>query len=223
MTDTSEVTFTNGEKPAILATVITPYERFRRSLIALLNARKAHQRDAKGALARYCQHTSGWLSNLIRADHRSENPRLDVDDLTNIAAFFRVSVDELLTGVSAKDLHHDERRLIVAFRALPQSVRDYVLGVTESASLGAHLAKRLEPRATSAQFGKEVILQPTEKPPRLAAGSSPEVVDDHRVPHAAEELQQLRTRLNGIVDELSDLALGGKERGRLPNTGENQP
>lgn len=115
---------------------LSAYQRFQRTLHALFRKPSPF---SKGGLARYCgKQSPSWVSNLLNP--RSKDPQLTLDDLTNIAGYFRISVDELLGVPKRSELTGDEARVLFGFRALPDVTRTHFLAIVEAASLGAHLA-----------------------------------------------------------------------------------
>ncbi len=114
---------------------LTAQVRFRRRLQELLRPR-----GAKAALASYCHHSPAWVSTLLAP--RSKQPQVTLDDLDNIAAFFRISLGELLGAPKLGELSGDEQRMLYAFRALPPITKDHFLALLEAASLGASLIRR---------------------------------------------------------------------------------
>lgn len=147
MIEPLEVIFTRCEERSILSGVRpTATERFQRKLRALLQARKAFDPKPKGSLADYCRRDAqSWVSNMLH-EVRATQPNLE--DMENIADFFRVSINELLRPADPKDLSADEQRLVLAFRALPEPTRDHFLAILEAASVNARLSdKHGQPRA----------------------------------------------------------------------------
>lgn len=120
----------------------TATARFQRKLTQLLEARKAAgDRSVKGTLASYCgREAQSWVSNML-SEVRATQPNLE--DLENIADFFRVSVNELLRPAHPKDLSADEQRVLLAFRSVSEPIRDHFLALLESASLSAIASERI--------------------------------------------------------------------------------
>lgn len=65
---------------------------------------------------------------------------LSLDDLDDIAAYFRVSVGELF-DLKQADLSGDEQRLVYAFRALPLPTQEHFLALLESASVSQQFVR----------------------------------------------------------------------------------
>lgn len=172
--DTPEVSFTNREGPSTVEAVrLTATMRFQRKLGQLLEDRKkAGDKAAYGTLADYCERgAQSWVSNML-SEVRATQPNLE--DLENIADFFRVSVNELFRPANPKDLSADEQRVLLAFRSVPDVVQTHFLALLEAASVSTNLSvgKRLrqlrKPPITSAVYGHP--LQPdAQTAGRLAA------------------------------------------------------
>lgn len=58
-----------------------------------------------------------------------------MDDLDNIASYFRIGLGELLGAPTPGDLSGDEGRLLLAFRVLAPATQDHVLRILEQLSL----------------------------------------------------------------------------------------
>jgi hypothetical protein len=111
----------------------TVSDRLRRKLKTLL------QHGDAAALAKFSQERpSGQrlyaqeLSYFLNNQHGRRGVTLD--DLDDIADFFRITIGELF-DVPARELTGDELRLLFAFRALPPVTREHFLGVIEPASV----------------------------------------------------------------------------------------
>jgi len=72
---------------------------------------------------------------------------LVLDDLDDLAAFFRISIGELLGDTKTSELSGDEQRLVYAFRALPGPTQAHFLALVEAASLVPQKALRHETQA----------------------------------------------------------------------------
>ena len=136
MLDPPQVSFTTGERTAIMravrdAVTVSAYQRFQRKLTRLLEARRRIDKSPKGSLAAYCgkSHQS-WVSNLL--EQRAVHPRLELEDLENIADFFGVTISELLRPANPKELSAREQRIVLAFQSLPEPLQDHVLAVVEA-------------------------------------------------------------------------------------------
>jgi len=69
---------------------------------------------------------------------------LVLDDLDTIAAFFSVSIGELLGETKLGELTGDEQRMVYAFRALPPPTQAHFLAILETASLAPQKYLRQE-------------------------------------------------------------------------------
>lgn len=93
------------------------------------------------ALAKFSQNRPGgarilaqnltYFLNRTAGRHRP----LAIDDLDDIAAYFRVSLGVLLGDPQAGELSGDEQRMLYAFRALPDETKNHFLHIIEAASL----------------------------------------------------------------------------------------
>lgn len=195
MLDSLRVSFTSREEGSTVTLVpTTATERFQRKLEQLLKERKRFDPKPKGSLADYCQRgASSWVSNMLHPI-RATQPNLQ--DLENIADFFRISVNELLRPANPKDLSADEQRVVLAFRALPEPTRDHFLALVEAASVGSLSDKRGQMR----KAGK--LLTPRLGDPS-SAGAALRPVDD---PSAA--LQAIQGYLRALTLELGAIAAG---------------
>lgn len=124
--------------------LITAYDRFAKTLHRLFRKPTPYR---KNALAAYCDKTPPWVSNLLNP--RSERPVLSLDDLVNMAGYFRLSVDELLGMPRRSEFTGDEQRMMHAFRTLPTTTQDHFLHLLESASIGAQEQRALVQRGLS--------------------------------------------------------------------------
>jgi len=77
---------------------------------------------------------------------RRSNP-ITLDDLDDLAAFFGVSIGELLDDRSS-DLSGDEQRLVWLFRALPPATQRHLLGLLAPAALSPQFVPVLAPTGT---------------------------------------------------------------------------
>lgn len=114
---------------------LTVSQRLRGRLRALLS-----EWGTAAALARYSQASPAGtkLSTQEISYFVNETPGrkpIGLDDLDDIAAFFRVSLGELLGETRTVDLRGDEQRMVYAFRALPPTVQEHFLALIEQASL----------------------------------------------------------------------------------------
>ena len=180
---------------------VSATDRFVRKLEDLLREQKRHRRNPKAALASYCgKESASWVSNLLAK--RSTDPRINLDDLWNIAGFFRVSVNELLGAPRTNELSGDEHRLFAAFRVLPSTYQDHFLALMESAALGVQIRKQnVQPRlGTTVESGHDVA------PP----GS------------AEADLHALRSYLTRIVVDLGAASAGEIPDSAVLRTGEKK-
>jgi len=121
--------------------VATVTERLRAKLRRLLKERGY---GAAKQLADYSQTKTGArISTQELSYFLNDAPKrrgLHLDDLDDIAAFFRISIAELLGDTKIGDLSPDEQRMLYAVRVLNSSTREHFLALLEAAALGAHLA-----------------------------------------------------------------------------------
>jgi hypothetical protein len=95
---------------------------------------------SQSALARFSQHSPGGsgitmtsLSYFLR-DTPGRDP-IGLDSLDDLAAFFGVSISELLGATTFGQLSGPEQRLIHAFRDLKAPLQAHVLALVEVASV----------------------------------------------------------------------------------------
>jgi len=130
------------------------------------------------------------LSYFKHATEGRTNP-ISLDDLDDIADFFRISIGELFE-VHSKDLSGLEQRLVLGFRALSTPTQDHFLALLEAASIPAQMSD-------NARHPKAVKSDRTSPPEsRPVAPALPLSPSD----------QEFRRRLTLIVDALADLAAG---------------
>jgi transcriptional regulator with XRE-family HTH domain len=199
--DPQGIGLTNRETGATTVSVITVRDRFIHKLEDLLREAKQTRRDPKKALATYCRKESAsWVSNLL--SKRSANPRIDLEDLWNIAGFFRVTVGELLGAPRAGQMDADEHRLLAAFRVLPDAHQDHFLALLESAALGVQIrSQTVQPRPAR---------HATAEPAKIRATHAPVASQSHPLSTGAErELIVLRAYLTRLAVDLGTAAAGG--------------
>ena len=92
---------------------------------------------SKSGLASYCRKPPSWLSGFLHPGKRSARPSFHLDDLDDIAGYFRISIGELLGAAKPGELTGDEQRMVHAFRVLPHAMQDHFLAILEAASIGA--------------------------------------------------------------------------------------
>lgn len=147
---------------------------------------------SKTDLANHCGKPGSWLSAFLHPDpKRSANPSFHLDELDDIAEYFRISLGELLGAPKAGDLTGDEARLLLAFRAVPPAVQDHFLALIETASIAPRAQKGLPSR-------------------RKADVNSVLAAGDHArsLPDAHDELARLRAAIQRALVDLGTAALG---------------
>jgi hypothetical protein len=80
------------------------------------------------------------LSNFLGAHPNRRG--LTIDDLDDIAAFFNLTVGELLGDTRLGDLSAEEQRLVNAFRELPSKQQTNVVDLIEFMGLAAREGRR---------------------------------------------------------------------------------
>jgi transcriptional regulator with XRE-family HTH domain len=142
------VNFTDCEIPATVRMDVPPRTvnmRLRQRLHELL--RQKH--FSKSGLAAYCDQPPSWVSGIL---HQGRGVRLD--DLDGIAAYFRLSIGELLGVSKPGELSGDEQRVVHAFRVLPPNLQDDILGILEGLSIGARFAGTSMPASSVSHVGQ---------------------------------------------------------------------
>jgi hypothetical protein len=171
---------------------LTAFQRFQRKLIALV---RDEGHGVKAKLAGACgKESPSWVSNLLKPEHRSKTPMVSLDDIDCIAAYFGISVGQLLGTAKPGDLTGDESRLVQAFQVLPPATQEHFLAVIEAAALGAHLA-RTRPSATSTAQRRHA-----QPPP----------------PSAATRAPATRALVTEFIDNLISLVSPTEPRGQAP-------
>jgi hypothetical protein len=173
-----------------------------------LNELFGNRAYSKTALASYCRKPPSWLSNFLHpSPTRTERPSFHMDELDDIAAYFRISIGELLGAAKIGELSGDEQRLLFAFRVVPVPVQAHFLALLEQASL--------VPRSSA----PHALLTPTEQginvpPAKLSGSNAPPVQADPsaELTQLREELTQLRSFLANVAAEI--LTAGA---GEIPN------
>jgi transcriptional regulator with XRE-family HTH domain len=190
--DSSGVSFTSREETSTVVGVrrLSATQRFQRNLRWLLEERKkAGDKSAYGTLADVCEKPQSWVSNML---HEGRATQPDLEDLENIADFFRVSVNELLRPANPKDLTGDEQRVLLAFRSVPEVVQTHFLALLEAASVSTNLlaGKRLRQL----------------KNRRTTAGVYPSTDGSGQLPESASQLTALRAYLGKLSLDFAQLA-----------------
>lgn len=126
----------------------TVNDRLRQRLHDLLRTKTF----SKSGLADYCKKPASWVSGFL---HQGRGIRLD--DLDEIAAYFQLSIGELLGVSKPGELNGDEQRAVHALRTLSPALRAHVLAVMEGLSVSVRLRppdvgsrQRLPPELTHA-------------------------------------------------------------------------
>jgi hypothetical protein len=176
-----------------------------------LNTLLGDRAYSKTALADYCGKAPSWLSSFLHPNpNRTERPSFHMDELDDIAAYFRISIGELVGETKIGDLTGDEQRVLYAFRVLLPRTQDAVLALLEDAAVAqkyllpqARMRIRVQRPAGLESHGASVVpatLQP--------AGED-----------TATELSRLRAWLSAIAVQISAAATGGAPDRPLPETG----
>ncbi len=131
---------------------VTVSQRVRAKLFALFRDQRFN--FSKTGLAAYCQKPLPWLSNFLHPNaNRTLRPSFHLDELDDIAGYFRISLGELLGAPKTGELSGDETRVLLAFRVLPPALQEHVLRILEPLSLVSRvpLKQSLHPPAALAQ------------------------------------------------------------------------
>lgn len=143
---------------------------------------------SKTALAAYCQKPASWLSAFLHPNpNRSGNPSFHLDELDDVASYFRISLGELLGAPQAGDLTGDESRLLLAFRELPPADQDRFLGLVEKVSLIPRSALQ---RSLPSRRKVGITGEPTQAEPTTGVEHGPPV------PDAAVELARVHAAIH---------------------------
>jgi hypothetical protein len=194
-----DLPFTDSEGSGITSSVrVTPYGRFRQKLSDLL----LHKRGSKAALASYCKHPASWVSNLLAP--RSDDPRPSLDDLDNIAAFFSISVGELLGAAKPGELTGDEQRMVHAFRVLAEPVQIHFLALIEAASIGNRIPAGRKGLQVTSRIGQTA-------PSDLRGGA-----DERRAQLSRDERETLQQDIARASHALAEAA-ARLDRTRVPD------
>lgn len=111
---------------------LTVSQRVRRKLFDLFR----DPQFTKTQLAEYCNKDLPWLSNFLHPNaKRTLRPSFHLDELDDIAGYFRISLGDLLGAPRPGELSGDETRLLLAFRVLPAAMQEHVLRISEQLSL----------------------------------------------------------------------------------------
>lgn len=197
--------FTGSESSAITDPVVrTAATRFQQTLRTLLAQRG---RGSKRGLADYCGRSGAWVSNFLKP--RATQPQITINDLDNIASYFRVSIGELLGVANPKHLSGDEQRLVHAFRVLPPAVQEHFLALIETASIGATV---IQNRFKSAAPGRKRVYKESYSIAHVAEIS----------PAVVAEVSALRALLTRISLDASAGATGAFSDQPTANTGTDQ-
>ena len=143
--------------------------------------------------------------------HGSEgrtNP-LTLDDLDDIADYFRLSIGELFE-LKSKDLTGDEQRLLWNFRALPDVTREHFIALLESAAVATGFVAMKQRKSL-----RET--QPSD------TTTSREVYPIASEIPAEQELAQLREDLHVLSLRLGLMASGPRQHGSIPSLSPREP
>lgn len=160
---------------------------------------------SKTELAKACGKEPSWVSAFLHpSSDRSSNPTIHLDDLDNVASYFRISIGELLGAAKQGELSGDEQRMVYAFRALPPTVQDHFLGLIELASLAP---RQLAQQRLHTESKRDIRTEP--QPIALRGGSH------HGRPVSSDPAVALRE----TQDFLTDIALqlGHAAAGTIPD------
>lgn len=115
---------------------VTVSQRVRRKLFDLFR----EPQFSKTKLADYCKKDLPWLSNFLHPNaKRTLRPSFHLDELDDIAGYFRISLGELLGAPKPGELSGDEARLLLAFRVVAPAMQDHVLRILEHLSLAPRI------------------------------------------------------------------------------------
>lgn len=128
-------------------------------LRAVLFERLRRPEFSKAGLADYCHKPASWLSNFLHPNvkrNKDLNPSFHLDELDDLASYFKISLGELLGVPKPAELAGEEGRLLLAFRALAQPMQTHVLALMEQAALASQIGATLRravaaPRAHDSQ------------------------------------------------------------------------
>lgn len=139
---------------------------------------------------------------------------INLDDLDDIAAYFRINVGELF-NLKNKELSGDEERMIWAFRALPDVTQEHFLALLEAASVSRQFVT----------FRKRKDLQfPAESgnTTPLPGGIDAESVASFARPLSAQ-IAALATALREYADKLLSLEHAAREHSSSTRTEDHRP
>ena len=188
----------------------TVTQRLRSTLKRLLDA-EGH--GAAARLAEFSAKRPGGRKirpqDLSYFKHGSEgrtNP-LTLDDLDDIADYFRLSIGELFE-LKSKDLTGDEQRLLWNFRALPDVTREHFMALLESAAVATGFVAMKQRKLLH-----ETQPSITTSPPEVYPGAA-------EIP--SEEVRRLRAFLTDLSVKLAVVATSPSEYGSLPSADRHQ-
>jgi hypothetical protein len=170
---------------------------------------------SKTGLCNYCDKKPSWISAFLHPKpERSINPTIHLDDLDNIAAYFRISIGELLGAEKPGELSGDEQRLLHAFKALSAAHQNHFLAVLELASLAP---RQIAQRALLTTPRRDI--RTPSQPYASLGGSHGRPVS----PDPAIALKETQAFLNDIIIDLSGAAAGQIPDRQIPGARPDQP
>lgn len=145
---------------------------------------------------------------------------LTLDDLDDLATFFRVTVGELLGDTKTSELSSEEQHLLYAFRALAQPDQEHFLALLDKASL----APRYRGLPGSHQERIKQVLTVAHNPSSSPGGLNA----SHQIPvggggDPTAELERLRAAVTAAILALSSAAESAVTNRPLPNTPAHKP
>lgn len=156
---------------------------------------------SKSGLASYCQKPASWLSSFLHPGKRSTNPSFHLDELDDIAAYFRIGLGELLGAPVPGELSGDETRLLLAFRGLAPATQEHVIRILEQLSL---VPRTLQNR-------------PLHMPEELGQNAGTEVSSHGRPLSSPDALRYIGTILHRVMGELAEAGAATVLDGPLPS------
>lgn len=198
MIDCAQVTVSDPQKRAISVDVarLSVSARTRQRLNQFFKTKAF----SKTELAKACGKEPSWVSAFLHpSSDRSSNPTIHLDDLDNVASYFRISIGELLGAAKPGELSGDEQRVVYAFRALPPTVQDHFLGLIELASLAP---RQMAQQRLHTESKRDIRTEP--QPFALRGGSHGRPVS----PDPAVALRETQAFLTDVAHQLGDAAAG---------------
>lgn len=172
---------------------LTVSARLRQNLARLLEKRGTATR-----LSEYSGISKQYLTYFMH-DAPNRTP-IELDDLDEIANFFRVDIGSLLGCTRESELNSDEQRLLYAFRVLARHQQDALLTVIDQMQASSSTIPLRGRHPITDNATPPNLLKVPHVQRHRAVSSSGDAAD--RTPSLAE----IRAALSAITHELSDIA-----------------